>query len=104
MTLDLRCRQIREAGVSPSSDEQNLNQVAESRFDVAVVEQFHDVFREASFNSTQPALRLSVRLRIPHWRLVGFRTVTAPVVGFLRCPAIAFSPLWVAPNRLYRLL
>lgn len=37
------------------------------------------------------------------WRLVGFRTVTAPVVGFLRCPAIAFSPLRVAPNRLYRL-
>ena len=44
----------RPTGVSPSSDEQNLNQVAESRFDVAVVEQFHDVFREASFNSTQP--------------------------------------------------
>ena len=37
------------------------------------------------------------------WRLVGFRTVTAPVVGVLRCPAIAFSPLRVAPNRLYRL-
>ena len=37
------------------------------------------------------------------WRLVGFRTVTAPVVGVLRCPAIAFSPLRVAPDRLYRL-
>ena len=37
------------------------------------------------------------------WRSVGFKTVTAPVVGFLRCPAIAFSPLRVAPDRLYRL-
>ena len=37
------------------------------------------------------------------WQSVGFRTVTAPVVGVLRCPAIAFSPLRVAPDRLYRL-
>lgn len=37
------------------------------------------------------------------WRSVGSETVTAPVVGVLRCPAIAFSPLRVAPDRLYRL-
>jgi hypothetical protein len=37
------------------------------------------------------------------WRSVGFETVTAPVVGVLRCPAVAFSPLRVAPDRLYRL-
>jgi len=37
------------------------------------------------------------------WRSVGFETVTTPVVGFLRCPAVAFSPLRVAPDRLYRL-
>ena len=34
---------------------------------------------------------------------VGGLTVTAPVVGVLRCPAIAFSPLRIAPDRLYRL-